>query len=323
MRAPEFWDREDPLSRLAVSVLSPLGALYSAGVRAKRHYAKPHRVRVPVICVGNISAGGTGKTPIAIAIAEAVFARGKNPFFLSRGYGGRLKGPLVVARHHKAFEVGDEPLLLAQKAVTVVARNRAAGADLAVDRGADVIIMDDGHQNFALTKDLSVIVVDSNQGFGNGRVIPAGPLREPAHDGLARADAVIIAGAGTVPLPGFEGPVLQAHIGPVASEALRGRRVLAFAGIGRPEKFFASLSALGADIAATVSFADHHSYANNEILNLKAKARGLGASLITTEKDFVRLSQQQAEDIAVLPVTAAIEPIRELDRLLDRVLSPL
>lgn len=323
MRAPDFWDRTDFLSRLAMRALSPLGALYGETVRYKAERAAPHRVRVPVICVGNISAGGTGKTPIAIAVADAIIARGRNPFFLTRGYGGKLKGPVVVSKSHRARDVGDEPLLLSRKASTVVARNRAEGAELAAERGADVIIMDDGHQNFSLAKDLSLIVVDGARGFGNGLVLPAGPLREPASQGLARADAVIISGDGNPTLTAFEGLVLRAHIAPAATANWRGRRVIAFAGIGRPEKFFASLAGLGADLVGTVRFADHHFYTTNEIGALKAKARAVKAQLVTTEKDFVRLTEAEREDIAVLPVCAAIEPIDALDRLLDRICSPL
>lgn len=323
MRAPDFWDRNDAVSRALIAALSPLGKLYAAGVRYKQNHSKAYRARVPVICVGNISAGGTGKTPIAIAVADAVIARGRNPFFLTRGYGGKLKGPIVVARSHKAEDVGDEPLLLSRKASTVVSRDRRAGADLAIERGADVIIMDDGHQNFSLAKDLSLVVVDAAKGFGNGHVLPAGPLREPAADGLARAEAVILAGDGHPILPAFEGPVLRAHIGPAHGETWAGRRVLAFAGIGRPQKFFDTLASLGAEIAGSASFPDHHFYSSTELAGLKAKARAAGASLVTTEKDFVRLREAEQEDIAVLPVTASIEPLAELDRLLDRTGIPL
>ncbi len=323
MRAPDFWDRSDVLSRLARGVLSPLAALYGETVRYKAGRARPYRVRVPVICVGNISAGGTGKTPIAIAIADAVIARGRNPFFLTRGYGGTLKGPVVVSRSHRARDVGDEPLLLSRKAATVVARNRAAGAELAAERGADVIIMDDGHQNFSLAKDLSLIVVDGARGFGNGLVLPAGPLREPVPHGLARADAVIISGGGNPSLPAFEGLVLRAHIGPAPAPSWRGQRVLAFAGIGQPEKFFASLTDLGAEIVETASFTDHHFYTGKELGALKAKARAAKARLVTTEKDFVRLSEAEREDIEILPVTACIEPLAALDRLLDRLCPAL
>lgn len=323
MRAPDFWDRSDVLSRLTRGLLSPLSTLYGESVRSKAERARPHRVRVPVICVGNISAGGTGKTPIAIAIADAIIARGRNPFFLTRGYGGKLKGPVVVSRSHNTHDVGDEPLLLSRKAATVVARDRAAGAELAAERGADVIIMDDGHQNFALAKDLSLVVVDGARGFGNGLVLPAGPLREPIAQGLARADAVIVSGDGNPLLPAFKGLLLRALIGPAATESWRGQRVIAFAGIGRPEKFFASLSGLGAEIIETARFADHHFYTAKELAALKAKARTAKARLVTTEKDFVRLSEAERDDIEFLPVTAAIEPIAALDRLLDRLCPAL
>jgi tetraacyldisaccharide 4'-kinase len=323
MRAPDFWDRTDFLSRLAMDVLSPLGALYGASVRYKAEKATPYRVRVPVICIGNISAGGTGKTPVAIAVADAIIARGRNPFFLTRGYGGKLKGPVVVSKSHRASDVGDEPLLLSRKASTVVARNRAEGAELAAERGADVIIMDDGHQNFSIAKDLSLIVVDGARGFGNGLVLPAGPLREPVSQGLARADAVILSGDGNPALPAFDGLVLRAHIGPAATTSWRGQRVMAFAGIGRPEKFFASLNALGADLVGATRFADHHVYTSKEIAALKAKARAAKALLVTTEKDFARLSEVEREDIAVLPISAAFESIEALDRLLDRICPSL
>ncbi|GAA0531047.1 tetraacyldisaccharide 4'-kinase [Rhizomicrobium palustre] len=323
MRAPDFWERNDIFAQIAVDALRPLGMFYAlAGViKAKR--AKPHKLRVPVICVGNISVGGTGKTPIAIAVADAVIARGLNPFFLSRGYGGNLKGPLVVSKSHKAHEVGDEPLLLSRKAATVVSRNRAAGAELAVSRGADVVIMDDGHQNFALAKDLSIVVVDGAKGFGNREVLPAGPLREPALTGLARADAVVIAGEGSPDLPGFSGPVLRATIAPLRGQSLVGQRVFAFAGIGRPEKFYTTLTNLGAELVGREDFADHYAYTTQDLERLKAKARAAGATLFTTEKDFVRLSEQDRVDIEALPVSATIEPLPELDRLLDRAVIPV
>lgn len=315
MRAPDFWHRDTASARLMTALLAPLGKLYGATVRWKAARANPYRARVPVICIGNISAGGTGKTPIAIAVADAIIARGKNPFFLTRGYGGTLKGPLVVDKHHTAAEVGDEPLLLARKAATVVARDRREGAKLAVERGADVIVMDDGHQNFALHKDLTIIVVDGERGFGNGHALPAGPLREPVEQGLARADAVIIAGDGAPALPGFGGPVLHAVVGPHSTDDWTGVRVVAFAGIGRPEKLFRSLAALGADLVGTIAFGDHHPYTPAELSDLKTRAAG--ARLVTTEKDYVRISPADREGISFLPVAAAVEPLSGLDRLLD------
>lgn len=320
MRAPDFWDRDDAAAKLAAACLSPLAWAYGASVRWKAARAKPYRPRVPVVCVGNISAGGTGKTPLAIAVADAIIAHGKNPFFLTRGYGGRLKGPLVVAKNHTAADVGDEPLLLSRKAATVVSRDRAAGAMLAIERGADVIVMDDGHQNFALAKDLSLVVVDGVSGFGNGRVLPAGPLREPPEQGLARADAVIVMGDGNPAMTGFGGPVLHARLVPAANGAWQGRPVFAFAGIGRPGKFFRTLTDTGAVLAGTAEFPDHHPYSGRDLSELKARAGGL--PLVTTEKDYVRIAPENRDGIAFLPVCTVIEPSDGLDRLLDSLIQP-
>jgi tetraacyldisaccharide 4'-kinase len=319
MRAPEFWDRKDRWSRLAVAALAPIGWIYSASVAWKVHSLTPYRPGVPVVCVGNLTVGGTGKTPIAIAIARALIARGRRPFFLSRGYGGKLHGPILVAPEHHAGEVGDEPLLLAAAAPVVVSRNRGEGARLAVERGADVIVMDDGHQNFTLAKDLSLVVVDAEQQFGNGFILPAGPLREFVSQGLARADAVVVVGDGGPALKSYSGPILRAHLTHVDVPELAGRRVVGFAGIGRPEKFFRSLRAFGAEIVATKRFADHHIYTPSEIARLKATARTANALLVTTEKDYVRMTEIEREGIAMLPVRAAIDNAKVLELLLDRL----
>ena len=319
MRAPEFWDRKDRWSRLAVAALAPIGWIYSASVAWKVHSLTPYRPGVPVVCVGNLTVGGTGKTPIAIAIARALIARGRRPFFLSRGYGGKLHGPILVAPEHHAGEVGDEPLLLAAAAPVVVSRNRGEGARLAVERGADVIVMDDGHQNFTLAKDLSLVVVDAEQQFGNGFILPARPLREFVSQGLARADAVVVVGDGGPALKSYSGPILRAHLTHVDVPELAGRRVVGFAGIGRPEKFFRSLRAFGAEIVATKRFADHHIYTPSEIARLKATARTANALLVTTEKDYVRMTEIEREGIAMLPVRAAIDNAKVLELLLDRL----
>jgi tetraacyldisaccharide 4'-kinase len=239
MRQPEFWWRHTPAARVLAAALAPLGLLYGATVAWKVGRSDPYRSRVPVICVGNLTVGGAGKTPVAIATAELLQERGLSPVFLLRGYGGRTSAALVVeAESHDASTVGDEALLLARVAPTVVSPDRAWGARIAEALEARVIIMDDGHQNFSVAKDLSLLIVDAETGFGNGRIVPAGPLREPVQQGLRRADAVVLMGEGNPDLPGFTGPVLRARF--AGEERLHGRRVVAFAGIGRPKKFFAT-----------------------------------------------------------------------------------
>jgi tetraacyldisaccharide 4'-kinase len=213
-------------------------------------------------------------------------------------------------------------LLLAAAAPVIVARDRKAGAELADKNHADVIVMDDGFQNFTLAKDLSIVVVDAASGFGNGHILPAGPLREPVAQGLARADAVILVGSGSPALPGFSGPVLRALLTPVDVLSLASKRVIAFAGIGRPQKFFETLRALGAQLVEVREYADHYAYSASEIARLKARARSTEAMLVTTEKDYVRLTSQDREDIRFLPVRAAFEKQGDLERLLDRLAEP-
>lgn len=320
MRAPEFWQEKDYTAKLAVTALTPVGWAYGATVAWKAAHARPHRAGAKVVCIGNLTAGGSGKTPIAIAVARALIERKKQTFVLTRGYGGKMRGPGIVDRAHDTFEeTGDEALLLAGAAPVIVSRDRAAGATLADNERADVIVMDDGHQNFSLAKDLSIVVVDAETGFGNGRILPAGPLRENIAQGLARADAVVLVGDGTPALPGFNRPVLRANLVPVDAPGVSGQRVVAFAGIGRPEKFFATLRALGAEIVEERAYEDHHAYTAAEFARLRARAKAENASLVTTEKDFVRLTPAEREDVRFIPVRAAFEDRAALDALLDRV----
>ena len=314
MRAPDFWQK----GGAPAALLSPLGALYGLSVAIKAAGASPFDPGLPVICVGNLTAGGSGKTPIAIAVAEMLRARGHKPCFLTRGYGGSERGPALASRGHAASVMGDEALLLARAAPTIVARDRMAGAKLAREKGASVLVMDDGHQNFALRKTLSLVVVDAETGFGNGRQIPAGPLREPVRQGLARADAVVLAGDGVPDLKGYSGPVLRAHL-KADGTAFAGQDVFAFAGIGRPEKFTASLEAGGAHLTGSCFFDDHHPYTDDEITQLRMVAGE--AMLVTTEKDFVRLSVQQREGIKVLKVSAVFDDKPAMEALLDRAAS--
>jgi tetraacyldisaccharide 4'-kinase len=313
MRAPDFWQRRG----LASALLSPLGLLYGASVAAKARRAKPYRPNAKVLCIGNLTAGGSGKTPVALAMGQALQARGKKVFFLTRGYGGSARGPLLVKDTHKAAEVGDEALLLARVAPTIVARARAQGAAMADAQGADIIIMDDGYQNFTVAKDVAVVVVDAKSGFGNGRMIPAGPLREPVAQGVARADAVVMmletGGRASSPpdLRDFAGPIVRARLMP-DGESFRGRLLFAFAGIGRPEKFVASLKEAGAVIAGTQFFPDHHPYRPDEIAALKTKG-----PLVTTEKDYVRLTRKEREGVEIFKV--AVVFLDDVEFLLDRL----
>jgi tetraacyldisaccharide 4'-kinase len=243
---------------------------------------------------------------------------------LSRGYGGRLRGPVNVdPLHHTAADVGDEPLMLARAVPVVVARDRVEGAALARSRNASVILMDDGFQNPAIVKDASLIVIDGNRGLGNGRVFPAGPLRAPLEAQLARTDALIVVGsgsaadkvAGAIAVQG--GPVLRARLVPddASVTALVGKRVLAFAGIGDPARFFATLRASGIDVAVEKAFADHHPFSQDEIAGLVAQARREGLVPVTTEKDVARLGATQgAESIVAFKVTMEFDDPATLRR---------
>ena len=322
MRAPEFWTSHSAAAKAVAALLAPLGALYGLTVRARRHWARPFRSKARIVCIGNLTAGGSGKTPIAIALSHALTARGKKTIFLSRGYGGRLRGPILVnPAQHSASDVGDEPLLLAAHGTVIVAGNRADGARLGDSLGADIIVMDDGFQNFGIAKDLSFVVVDAESGFGNGRLIPAGPLREGVAQGLARADGIVLMGEGAPRLPTFAGPTLSARIVPTAPDALRGRTVLAFAGIGRPQKFFQTLRSMGAEIVAAQSFPDHHRFTATELSVLKAAAEKTNALLVTTEKDFVRLDPAARRAIMPVPVHAVFANGAALTALLDRLVQ--
>jgi tetraacyldisaccharide 4'-kinase len=294
MREPGFW--HGPAS-LNSHLLKPLAALYGA-VAAKRLRHKGLNAGIPVLCVGNYNVGGAGKTPTVLAMAKLLCELGETPIVLSRGYGGELRGPVRVDPvRHTASDVGDEPLMLAGHLPVVVSRKRADGVPLARSQGATVILMDDGFQSPAIVKDASLIVIDSERGIGNGQVFPAGPLRAPLRPQLARTDALIIVGNGNAAqsvaaeIAAQGKPVLSAHLKPdeVQVAQLRGRRVLAFAGIGDPTRFFNTLRASGIEVAGQRAFADHHPYSQAEIESLIAEARGDALTLVTTEKDLARL----------------------------------
>jgi tetraacyldisaccharide 4'-kinase len=307
MREPGFW--HGPAS-LNAHLLKPLAALYGA-IAARRLRRKGLNAGIPVLCVGNYHVGGAGKTPTVLALAKLLRDLGETPVVLSRGYGGKLNGPVRVDPvRHAASDVGDEPLMLAGHLPVVVSRKRADGVPLARAQGATVILMDDGFQNPAVVKDASLIVIDSARGLGNGQVFPAGPLRAPLRPQLARTDALIIVGNGNAAgqvaaeIAAREKPVLRAHLKPDAAVVvqLRGRRVLAFAGIGDPTRFFNTLRASGIDVAGQRAFADHHPYSQAEVESLIAEARRDGLTLVTTEKDLARL-RDRSQQIVPFPVT--------------------
>jgi len=320
MKAPGFWRAGE--GGLVAGMLSPASWAYQSGAALGRWFrGAAWKAPVPVICCGNVTAGGSGKTPVALAIARRLQAAGRHPHFLSRGYGGTEKGPLAVApERHTAAEVGDEPLLLAAEAPAWIGADRAATARLAVAAGADVLVMDDGLQNGTLHQDLSLMVVDGGFGFGNGKLLPAGPLREPLPSAFGRIAAAVIVGddetgvAGLLP-PGL--PVLRARVvpGPEAAE-LAGQTVVAFAGIGRPEKFFQTLAAAGAVIADAIPFPDHHPFSAADIAMLEGRAAALGARLVTTEKDRMRLAATAPDGIAALTIDLHWEDQGALDTLL-------
>ena len=321
MKSPGFWQHDGALARL----LAPLGAVYAAATA--RRVAQPGwRAPVPVICCGNASAGGTGKTTLALDLATRLIAAGWNPAFLTRGYGGRGRGPRRIGPDDDAAQTGDEALLLAAVAPAYAGADRAATARLAVADGADVLVLDDGLQNPSLAKDLSLLVIDGEAGFGNGRAIPAGPLREPVAAAAARCQAAVLIGPdrnGALAMLPPDLPVLHASLHPPPDAAwLRGQRVLAFAGIGRPEKFFTTLAQTGAVIAARRSFPDHHRYTAPELAALLDTAGRLRAMPVTTPKDAARLPPLLRARIRAVGVAMRWQDASALEALLGRVLTP-
>jgi len=323
MQAPEFW-QSGKGGALAVA-LSPLGWLYGLATKAKLATTKAWASPVPVICVGNLIAGGAGKTPVAIDLAKRLQAKGKDVHFLSRGYGGHEKGPLrVEPETHDFTHVGDEPLLLATHAPTWVSRERRAGCEAAAKAGADIIIMDDGFQNPYVAKDFSIIVIDGGFGFGNKKLIPAGPLRETIAGGLARAQAVIVVGGDrtdSMELVSKHGHVpLSAQLSPgPLPEDISGKPVVAFTGIGRPDKFFETVSSLGCIVDAQIPFADHHPYSEADITHLLGTAKKTNARLLSTEKDAQRLPASFLREVTIIQISLKWENEDAIETLLNGI----
>lgn len=312
---------------MSAQALQPLGWSLDIAGQVRRAFTQPRRASIPVVCVGNIVAGGAGKTPTALSLADILSRAGRKPHFVTRGYGGSERGPLLVdPDRHTARQVGDEALLLAREAPTWLAHDRVLGAQAAAAAGGEIVIMDDGLQNPSLIKDLSLVVIDGGFGFGNGHLIPAGPLREPVERGLRRANAIVLIGPDEIGissrLPQDAPPLLHAELVPhAAAYGLRERAVVAFAGIGRPAKFFRTLEAIGCVLLGRHSFGDHHRYTPDEIMTIIEAANERGATPVTTEKDWVRLPVEARPMVEVVRVTLEWRDPSAVDALLTSVLE--
>lgn len=328
--APPFWWEKPDWRAYA---LYPISAVYGAVARQRMERAKREKIDCPVLCVGNLTVGGAGKTPVAIALAGAATRTGLKPGILSRGHGGGFSEPHLVDPHHdSAKHVGDEPLLLAEHAPVAVTPNRAAGARLLTGAGCDFLIMDDGFQSARIHMDFALLVIDARRGIGNGHVIPGGPMRAPLLDQVRLADAVLKMGEGSAADTVIRGaaragkPVFEALAKPRRPADFAGKRLLAFAGIGNPDKFYASLAEAGGMVKITRSFADHHFYSDDELVDLAASARSAELEIVTTAKDAARLRHGSAaarallERTHVLEIDAVFEPETVPERLIEETL---
>jgi tetraacyldisaccharide 4'-kinase len=325
MKTPRFWYPRRGVSKTSLSsdLLVPFSGVFKAGTCIRRAFAKPHHARVPIICIGNVVAGGAGKTPTALALARILKDHGQKPIFVTRGYGGRGDLVYVDPSHHTAEDVGDEALLLAKSSPTWAGRDRIQAVRQAETHGT-LIIMDDGLQNPSVVSTVSLLVVDGDMGIGNGRIIPAGPLRESFDEALNRVAALIIVGdrdrqnlAAHAHVPVFRAR-LEPNLPPGFSAS---GKFIAFAGIARPEKLYMTARGLGLNIVSTVDFPDHHPFSASDIAALRQKAKDIGAQLLTTEKDEVRLPADFRAEVQVLPIQLVFDDPDAEDELAQLCLS--
>jgi len=326
IKTPTFWYPKDGKADWRIRALMPLSFFYGLGFWFHQTFSRAEKADIPVLCVGNLVAGGTGKTPCCIALLQYIRDAGlaKNPGFMLRGYGGASRGPVLVnPKTHSDWDVGDEALILTQHAPTIVAADRVAGAALAADHDIDFLIMDDGLQNPGIHKDIKIIVVNGEMGFGNGEIMPAGPLREPLARGLKKADAFILIGddgVGALDQLPKETPLMRGNL--IADEAGIDKKqaYFAFAGLGYPEKFFNFLrDRVGLKLVETRSYPDHCPYEISDLQDLLERADALGAKLITTQKDYLRLPEGKQDAVQILPISMNIEGVEALDSLIKRI----
>jgi tetraacyldisaccharide 4'-kinase len=324
MNSPEFWHHP---CGLRACLLAPLSWLYTLCGILRKWFIKPVKASVPVISIGNFTLGGAGKTPVTIAIAQCLQKIGKNPHIISRGYQGSLQGPVQVdINTHHYHQTGDEPLLLARVAPVWISKNRALAAGPACQSGADILVLDDGHQNHSLIKDMRIMVVDSQQKFGNGQVFPAGPLRQSVEAGLKQTDVIILIGDETSPVPlellSLSCPLLRARMIPLFPEPQSGEKpVVAFAGLGYPEKFRQTLVNAGFDVRAFVPFPDHYPYSPVDLKRLEEEAHRHKADLVTTEKDYVRIPLKCRKSIKAIAIELEFYPADVLEKCIRKYLE--
>ena len=319
LHPPSWWQNET--GHILPKYLNPLGQLYGQVVKARFRYTTPYQSKIPVICIGNFTLGGTGKTPIAIKFADILQELGWQPSFLSRGYKGKISGPVLVdPQYHNAVDVGDEPMLLAEHAPTIIAKKRVDGIWLIEQRSSNIVIMDDGFQNPTIRKNLSFIALDSATALGNGRIFPAGPLRAPLEFQLAKADAIILTGTSNSnkariteqlhQLYRYKKPILRGRLAPSEDTTwLNEKPILAYAGIGRPEKLFQSLEQAGGKVIRRIPFPDHHKFTAKDANHLTRLALADDLQLVTTQKDFIRINETDNHQLRALKRMSRAFPV--------------